>query len=145
MIEVDTALGWRRTIRHVVSGDITAQELIDHAELIAGTKELDVMTKGALIAMALVLTDDAWELLGKRSPLGKPAGVSAQREDGAYERPYESGLAVFVPGYQNNVAIDFEQPHHRGTLDEPAETHFVVRSPGGEMFLRSNEDSTLDS
>jgi hypothetical protein len=122
MIEVMTALGWRRTIKYAQNGEATAQELIEYADAMPDDSPWKSMTKRALTAMALVLTEDGWEKLGDRSPLGKPTGKAAQREDGAYVRNFEKGMAIFVPGFSNNVLIQFN------------DRKVVVSSPGGDML-----------
>jgi len=142
MVEVVTALGWRRTVKRTQTGDLSAQEILDHMELINGSTILEGMTKRALVAMALVLTEDGWERLGDRSKLGRPTGKAAQREDGAFERSFENGIAIFVPGFQNNVLVEFDEPMIPASVSEIATTNkAVILSPGGEMFLKPTEDS----
>ena len=123
MIEVRTALGWRRTIQQAQRGDFTAEEIEEAINLEGEEYDWNRAIVSALRVMIPMFTDTIDERLGQ------PTGKTAQREDGAYERKFENGIAVFVPGFSLNV---------RFVCDDP-KVDTIVPSPGGEIFLRESD------
>ena len=66
--------------------------------------------------------------------LGTPTGAVRQRPDGAYERAFTRGLAVYNPPGGADVAVAFDAPRRRASTGETG-TRFTLAARDGDLFL----------
>jgi hypothetical protein len=76
---------------------------------------------------------DWYDFWGKR--LGRPVAPGFKRADGAWEREFEKGSAVYDPMGNRAVVVRFEGPRRRLSTGETA-ARFVVPACDGDLFLR---------
>lgn len=66
--------------------------------------------------------------------LGKPKGKGRQRADGAWERIFSGGAAVYNPPGNQSIEVKFDRPKHSRATSHLATAHVIA--PGdGDIFL----------
>ena len=68
------------------------------------------------------------------APLGKPIAPGFLRDDGAYQRNFEGGLAVYNPLGNNTVNVTLDEPHKRAS-DGSTGHEFSLIDADGDIFL----------
>lgn len=69
--------------------------------------------------------------------LGKPTAGGVERKDGAFQRSFERGLALYNPMGNNPVTVNFAEPRKRASSGESAKS-FTVPPCDGDLFLLPN-------
>ncbi|QDU86660.1 hypothetical protein Pla175_00100 [Pirellulimonas nuda] len=72
------------------------------------------------------------------APLGKPTGEARKRQDGAYQRRFEGGAAVYNPLGNGAVTIEFDQKLERAS-DGEVGTRFELQDADGDLFLPTDD------
>ncbi|MDA1193509.1 MAG: putative glycoside hydrolase, partial [Candidatus Poribacteria bacterium] len=73
------------------------------------------------------------------APLGKPVELGFRRDDGAYQREFSGGTAVYNPMGNERVAVEFDSPRRSAASGETGTRH-EIGSPDGDLFLRVEPD-----
>lgn len=68
------------------------------------------------------------------APLGRPAGGRIDRADGAYQREFSGGTAVYNPVGNKPALVKFDAPRQRAS-DGSVGKEFTVQDADGDIFL----------
>ncbi len=69
--------------------------------------------------------------------LGRPTAKGVRREDGAFHREFEKGLALYNPMGNGPVTVNFAEPRRRASSGESAKM-FIVPPCDGDLFLTND-------
>lgn len=119
---------WLETFRKAETGDISGSDLSEAGILAPKDRPIEAQSRNALAALAYI-HGGLW-----RSLLGERKGHSFIRIDGAHQQDFDHGSVVANPGINNNVRVDFDKLMRR-ERDGLIATHFVVTSPGGDIYI----------
>ena len=72
--------------------------------------------------------------------LGKPSAPGKVRSDGAWQREFSSGSAVYNPIGNGSVTVVFDEPRLRRSTGENG-THFTLANCDGDLFLTQSHPS----
>lgn len=121
---------WLETMRKAEAGEISESELSDSGVPVPEENNLARMSRYSIAASAYIHGGKSHDLLGH------PKGRQYIRMDGAHQRDYENGSVVANVGFNNNVRVNFDKPMRR-LRDSFVSNHFVVKSPGGDIFVNA--------
>lgn len=77
------------------------------------------------------------------TPLGRPTARVRVREDGARERHFTGGVAVYNRPGNKPVTIDFDRPHRSIATGNTARSH-TVPGADGDLFIPVSESPAKD-
>ena len=73
--------------------------------------------------------------------LGAPSGPGRQRADGAWERPFTAGLAIYNPPGQPRITITCSAPHRSRATGQSGLQH-TLAGGDGDLLIRINNGTT---